>query len=32
LRTILLIEREAHTNGLTDRIVEFLKKEKVARS
>jgi len=32
LKTILLIEREAHTNGLTDRIVEFLKKEKAARS
>lgn len=32
LRTILLIEKEAHTNGLTDRIVDFLKKEKGARS
>ena len=32
LRTILLIEREAHTNGLTDRIVDFVKKEKLARS
>lgn len=32
LRTILLIEKEAHTNGLTDRIVEFLKKEKGVRS
>ncbi len=32
LRTILLIEKEAHTNGLTDRIVDFLKKEKAARS
>lgn len=32
IRTILLIEKEAHTNGLTDRIVDFLKKEKGARS
>jgi exosome complex component RRP4 len=32
LKTITLIEREAHTNGLTDRIVDFLKKEKGARS
>ncbi len=32
LRTIHLIEKEAHTNGLTDRIVAFLKKEKGARS
>lgn len=32
LKTILLIEKEAHTNGLTDRIVDFLKKEKAARS
>jgi len=32
LKTILLIEKEAHTNGLTDRIVEFLKSEKGARS
>jgi len=32
LKTITLIEREAHTNGLTDRIVGFLKKEKGARS
>lgn len=32
LRTILLIEKEAHTNGLTDRIVDFLKDEKKARS
>jgi exosome complex component RRP4 len=32
LKTILLIEKEAHTNGLTDRIVDFLKKEKGARS
>jgi exosome complex component RRP4 len=32
LRTILIIEKEAHTNGLTDRIVEFLKAEKGARS
>ncbi|VVB64399.1 Exosome complex component Rrp4 [uncultured archaeon] len=28
LKTILLIEKEAHTSGLTDRIVDFLKKEK----
>jgi len=32
LKTITLIEREAHTNGLTDRIVDFLKAEKGARS
>jgi exosome complex component RRP4 len=32
LRTILIIEKEAHTNGLTDRIVDFLKQEKGARS
>jgi len=32
LRTIYLIEKEAHTNGLTDRIVDFLKAEKGARS
>ncbi len=32
LKTITLIEKEAHTNGLTDRIVGFLKKEKGARS
>ncbi|HNX09572.1 MAG TPA: exosome complex RNA-binding protein Rrp4 [Methanothrix sp.] len=32
LRTITLIEKEAHTNGLTDRIVSFLKAEKRARS
>ena len=32
LKTILLIEKEAHTSGLTDRIVDFLKKEKAARS
>jgi exosome complex component RRP4 len=32
LKTITLIEKEAHTNGLTDRIVEFLKTEKGARS
>jgi exosome complex component RRP4 len=32
LKTILTIEREAHTNGLTDRIVDFLKREKGARS
>ena len=30
LKTILLIEKEAHTSGLTDRIVDFLKKEKGA--
>jgi exosome complex component RRP4 len=32
LKTILIIEKEAHTNGLTDRIVDFLKREKEARS
>ena len=32
LKTIALIEKEAHTNGLTDRIVDFLKSEKGARS
>lgn len=32
LKTILIIEKEAHTNGLTDRIVELLKAEKEARS
>ncbi|HPW73063.1 MAG: S1 RNA-binding domain-containing protein [Methanothrix sp.] len=32
LKTIALIEKEAHTNGLTDRIVNFLKAEKKARS
>lgn len=32
LKTISLIEKEAHTNGLTDRIVAFLKAEKEARS
>ncbi len=32
LKTITLIEREAHTNGLTDRVVDFLKTEKRARS
>jgi len=32
LKTITLIEKEAHTNGLTDRIVDFLKAEKGARS
>ncbi|MCX6680701.1 MAG: exosome complex RNA-binding protein Rrp4 [Methanothrix sp.] len=32
LKTITLIDREAHTNGLTDRIVDFLKTEKGARS
>jgi exosome complex component RRP4 len=31
LRTIQTIEKEAHTNGLTDRIVEFLKQEKRSR-
>ena len=28
LKTIHLIEKEAHTDGLTDRIVEYLKQEK----
>jgi exosome complex component RRP4 len=32
LKTIHIIEKEAHTSGLTDRIVEFLKSEKEARS
>jgi len=32
LKTIALIEKEAHTNGLTDRIVNFFKAEKKARS
>ncbi len=32
IKTILLIEKEAHTNGLTDRIVEFLRVEKGSRS
>jgi exosome complex component RRP4 len=32
LKTILLIEKEAHTSGLTDRIVDFLKNEKEARN
>jgi exosome complex component RRP4 len=32
LKTIHLIEKEAHTNGLTDRVVDFLKKEKEART
>jgi len=32
LKTINLIEREAHTSGLTDRVVSFLKTEKGARS
>jgi len=32
LKTIALIEKEAHTNGLTDKIVDFLKTEKGARS
>jgi len=32
LKTILIIEKEAHTNGLTDRIVEFLRTETSARS
>lgn len=31
LKTILLIEREAHTNGLTDRIIEYIKNSKGAR-
>jgi len=31
LKTILLIEREAHTNGLTDRIVEYIKDARRAR-
>jgi exosome complex component RRP4 len=32
LKTITLIQKEAHTNGLTDRVVDFLKREKGARS
>ena len=32
LKTVLLIEKEAHTSGLTDRIVDFLKDEKGARN
>jgi exosome complex component RRP4 len=32
LKTISLIQREAHTNGLTDRVVDFLEREKGARS
>ena len=32
LRTILIIEKEAHTTGLTDRIMDFLRVEKEARS
>jgi len=32
LKTISLIEKEAHTSGLTDRVVAYLKKEKGARS
>jgi len=32
LKTILIIEKEAHTNGLTDRIVEFLRTKTSARS
>jgi exosome complex component RRP4 len=32
LKTINLIEREAHTSGLTDRVVAYLKREKGARS
>jgi exosome complex component RRP4 len=32
LKTISIIEKEAHTNGLTDRIVDFLKQEIGARS
>jgi exosome complex component RRP4 len=31
-KTILIIEKEAHTTGLTDRIMEFLKTEKDAKS
>jgi exosome complex component RRP4 len=31
LKAILIIEKEAHTNGLTDRIVELLKEEKVSK-
>lgn len=32
LKTIHVIEKEAHTSGLTDKIVEFLRLEKEARS
>ena len=32
LKAILIIEKEAHTTGLTDRISEFLKTENEARS
>jgi len=32
LKTILIIEKEAHTTGLTDRIMELLRAEKEARS
>ncbi|MEA2046560.1 MAG: exosome complex RNA-binding protein Rrp4 [Euryarchaeota archaeon] len=32
LKTILIIEKEAHTTGLTDRIMDFLRTEKEARS
>jgi len=32
LKIIHIIETEAHTSGLTDRISEFLKNEKIARS
>ncbi|HOT06759.1 MAG: Exosome complex component Rrp4 [Methanosaeta sp. PtaB.Bin039] len=31
LKTIQLIEKEAHTNGLTDRVVEYIKTEKGGR-
>lgn len=31
-KTILIIEKEAHTTGLTDRIMEFLKTEKDVKS
>jgi exosome complex component RRP4 len=32
LKIILLIEKEAHTSGLTDRVIDYLKQEKRARS
>jgi exosome complex component RRP4 len=32
LKTILIIEKEAHITGLTDRILEHLRREKEARS
>jgi exosome complex component RRP4 len=32
LKTILIIEKEAHTTGLTDRIMDFLRSENEARS